>query len=245
MSLTITVFGLIDTTTGRLGIHRAPLDRGGSANLDRPWSKIAKAIDGHGIPTVTRDPISTPHAIACQLVLRAIGTLHQDRRPDRSTRSRWPTQQGRAHSAWDRCSEQYLVAATLLEQLIRPGFDAAQGAEKIRRYVRKAKFVVMEYRKAEAPYCYPRTQVGISERRYYKLLPQFAHEVNGRYVLDQDDVVARMMAHLDRVDQVRAVRAAALDVLRAHGFGEEAARKWLQRHQPEEAVNAWPRGQRP
>ena len=49
----------------------------------------------------------------------------------------------------------------------------------------------------------------------------------------------------DRVDQVRAVRAAALDALRSHGFGEAAARKWLQRHRPEEAVNAWPRGQRP
>jgi hypothetical protein len=58
-----------------------------------------------------------------------------------------------------------------------------------------------------------------------KLLPQFAQKINGRYVLDQDDVVARMKAHLNRLDQVRAVRAAALDVLRSHGFGEEAARK--------------------
>ena len=70
MSLTITVFGFYDTTTGRLGIHRAHLDRGVRRTLDRPWSKIAKAIHGHGIPTVTLDPISTPHAIACQLVLK-------------------------------------------------------------------------------------------------------------------------------------------------------------------------------
>ena len=138
------------------------------------------------------------------------------------------------------------AAATLLEQLIRPGFDPAQGAEATRRYVRrKASIAVMEYRKAEAPDRYPWTQVGISERRYYKLLPQFAQKVNGRYVLDHDDVVARMKAHLDRVDHERAVRAAALDVLRSHGFGEEAARKWLQRHRPEEAVDAWPRGPRP
>ena len=138
------------------------------------------------------------------------------------------------------------AAATLLEQLIRPGFDPAQGAEATRRYVRrKASIAVMEHRKAEAPDRYPWTQVGISERRYYKLLPKFAQKVNGRYVLDQDDVVARMKAHLDRVDQVRAVRAAALDVLQVHGFGEAAARKWLQRHRPEEAVNAWPRDQRP
>jgi hypothetical protein len=138
------------------------------------------------------------------------------------------------------------AAATLLEQLIRPGFDPAQGAEATRRYVRrKSSIAVMQHRKREAPDRYPWTQVGISERRYYKLLPQFAQKVNGRYVLDHDDVVARMKAYLDRVDHVRAVRTAALDVLRAHGFGEEAARKWLQRHRPEEAVDAWPRSPRP
>jgi hypothetical protein len=134
----------------------------------------------------------------------------------------------------------------LLEQLLRPGFDPAQGAEATRRYVRrKVSIVVMQYRKGEAPDRYPWTQVGISERRYYKLLPLFAQKVNGRYVLDHDDVVARMKAYLDRVDDVRAVRAAALDVLRSHGFSEEAARKWLQRHRPGEAVDAWPRGPRP
>ena len=30
-------------------------------------------------------------------------------------------------------------------------------------------------------------------------------KVNGSYVLDQDDVVARMKAYLDRADHVRAV----------------------------------------
>jgi len=100
----------------------------------------------------------------------------------------------------------------------------------------------MQHRKLESPDRYPWTQVGISERRYYKLLPLFAQKVNGRYVLDHDDVVARMKTYLDRVDDVRAVRAAALDVLRSHGFGEAAARKWLQRHRPEQAVDAWPRG---
>jgi hypothetical protein len=110
---------------------------------------------------------------------------------------------------------------------------------------RKANIAVMQYRKGEAPDRYPGTQVGISERRYYKLLPLFAQKVNGRYVLDHDDVVERMKAYLDRVDHVRAVRAAALDVLRSRGFGEAAARKWLQRHRPEEAVDAWPRGSRP
>ena len=38
--------------------------------IGRPWSKIAKAIHGHGIPTVTLDPVSTPFEIACQVVLK-------------------------------------------------------------------------------------------------------------------------------------------------------------------------------
>jgi hypothetical protein len=54
-----------------------------------------------------------------------------------------------------------------------------------------------------------------------------------------------MKAYLDRNDSQRAIRMDALEVLRSRGFGEEAARKWLQRHRPEEAVNAWPRGRRP
>src|SRR5262249_54258360 len=145
-----------------------------------------------------------------------------------------------------RAPNRAFAAATLLEQLIRPGFDPAQGAEATRRYVRrKASIAVMEHRKREAPENYPWTRVGISERRYYKLLPQFAQKLNGRYAYDPDDVVARMKAHLDRTDQARAVRAAARDVLRSHGFRDEAARKWLQRHPPKDAVHAWPRGRRP
>jgi hypothetical protein len=210
----------------------------------RPWRKIAKAIHGHGIPTITLDPISTPYEIACQVVLKGYwhGYLGSDEPAlANAVAMAYPRQVERIQRV-TRAPDRASAAATLLEQLIRPGFDPAQGAEATRRYVRrKASIAVMEYRKSEAPDRYPWTQVGISERRYYKLLPQFAQKVNGRYALDQDDVVARMKAHLDRVDQVRAVRAAALDVLRAHDFGEEAARKWLQRHRPEEAVTAWPR----
>jgi hypothetical protein len=216
--------------------------------MDRPWSMIAKAIHGHGIPTITLDPISTPHEIACQLVLKGYwhGYITRDEPALASAVAMaYPRQVERIRRE-TRAPSSTSAAATLLEQLIRPGFDPAQGAEKTRRYVRKkAKLVVTEYRKGEAPDRYPWTQVGISERRYYKLLPQFAQKVNGRYAVDQNDVVARMKAHLDRIDQLRAIRAAALDVLRAHGFGDEAARKWLQRHRPEEAVNALPRGQRP
>jgi hypothetical protein len=216
--------------------------------VDRPWRKIANAIHGHGIPTITLDPVSTAFEIACQVVLK--GYWHSYIGSDEPALANavamaYPRQVERIQRI-THAPNSVSAAATLLEQLIRPGFDPAQGAEATRRYVRrKASITVMQYRKGEAPDRYPWTQVGISERRYYKLLPQFAQKVKGRYVHNQDDVVARMKAYLDRVDQVRAVRAAALDVLRSHGFGEAAARKWLQRHRPEEAVNAWPRGQRP
>jgi len=216
--------------------------------IDRPWSTLAKAIHGNGIPTITLDPISTPYEIACQVILK--GYWHGYIRGDEPALANavamaYPQQVNRIQrktGAPNRAS----AAATLLEQLIRPGFDPAQGAEATRRYVRrKASIAAMQYRKNEEPDRYPWTQVGISERRYYKLLPLFAQKINGRYDYDLSDVVARMKAHLDRVDDARAVRAATLDVLRSHGFGEEAARKWLQRHRPEEAVNAWPRGRRP
>jgi len=216
--------------------------------VNRPWSKIAKAIHGHGIPAITLDPASTPFEIACQVVLK--GYWHGYIKGDEPALTNavamaYPRQVDRIQRV-THAPGRASAAATLLEQLIRPGFDPAQGAEATRRYVRrKASIAVMQYRKAEAPDRYPWTQLGISERRYYKLLPQFTEKVHGRYVYEQDDVVARMKEHLNHEDQVRAVRTAALDVLRAHGFGEEAARKWLQRHQPEEAVNAWPRGQQP
>ena len=216
--------------------------------IERPWRKIAGAIHGHGLPTITLDHVSTPLEIACQVVLKGYwhGYVGSDEPALANAVAMAYPQQVERIQRVTRAPSSASAAATLLEQLIRPGFDPAQGAEATRRYVRrKASITVMQYRKGEAPDRYPWTQVGISERRYYKLLPQFAQKINGRYVLDQDDVVGRMKAHLDRVDQVRAVRAAALDVLRVHGFGEAAARKWLQRHRPEQAVNAWPRDRRP
>jgi len=217
-------------------------------HMNRPWSKIAPAIHGHGIPTIALDPVSTPQEIACQVVLKGYwhGYIGGDEPAlANAIAHAYPRQVERIQRV-TRAPDRASAAATLLEQLIRPGFDPAQGAEATRRYVRrKASIAVMEHRKGEAPDRYPWTQVGISERRYYKLLPQFAQKVNGRYDLDYDDVVTRMKAHLDQMDHKRDVRAAALGVLRSHGFGEAAARKWLQRHRPEEAVNARPRGQRP
>ena len=215
---------------------------------DRPWSTLAKAIHGHGVPTITVDPASTPQDIACQVVLKgywhgyisaheptlakAVATAHAEsvQRIQRQTDA--PTRES--------------AVAMLLEQLIRPGFDPAQGAEATRRYVRRmASIVVMEHRKREHPDRYPWTHVGISERRYYKLLPLFAEKVNGRYDYDHGEVVAQMKAYLDEQDRKRAIRTATLDLLRSRGFSEAAARKWMQRHEPEHAINAWPRGQRP
>jgi hypothetical protein len=215
---------------------------------DRPWCKSAKAIHTHGMPTITLDSLSTPQEIACQVVLKGYwhGYIGSDEPAlANAVAMAYPRQVERIRRE-TRAPNNAAAAVTLLEQLIRPGFDPAQGAEATRRYVRrKASIAVMQYRKAEAPDRYPWTQIGISERRYYKLLPHFAQKVNGRYDLDHDDVVARMKAHLDGLDRERTIRANAIDVLRSHGFGEAAARKWLQRHEPKEAVNAWPRGQRP
>lgn len=215
---------------------------------DRPWNMLADAIHGYGVPTITLDPISSPQEIACQVVLK--GYWHGYVGADepvlaRALAAAYPQPveriQRRTHAPTTEAA-----AAMLLEQLIRPGFDPAQGAERTRRYVRqKASIVVMEHWKQEAPDRYPWTHIGISERRYYKLLPLFAEKVNGRYDYDQSDVIARMKAHLEEREHEREIRTAALDLLRSRGFGESAARKWLQRHEPEQAINAWPRGQRP
>lgn len=216
--------------------------------INRPWSRLAAAIHGHGIPTITVDPVSTAFEIACQVVLKGYWHAYiggHELALVNAVAMAYPQQVERIQRV-TRAPDRAAAAATLLEQLIRPGFDPAQGAEATRRYVRrKASIAVMQHRKTEKPDRYPWTQIGITERRFYKLLPQFALKVNSRYVYEQDDVVARMKEHLNREDRARAVRTAALDVLRAHGFGEEAARKWLQRHRPEEAIHAWPRGQQP
>jgi hypothetical protein len=212
--------------------------------MDRSWRTLARAVHGHGIPTITVDPRSTPHETACQLILKcywhgyipgtesAITESIEMAYPRAVERVRRQTGAPTSASA----------AAALLEQLIHPGFDPAQGAEATRRYVRrKASIVVMEHRKREAPDLYPWTHVGISERRFYKLLPQFAQKINGRYDYDHDELVARMKVSLHEREHHRDVRVAALGLLRSRGFTNEGARKWLQRHRPDDAMNARPR----
>jgi len=211
---------------------------------DRPWSRIASAIHGHGIPTITLDPVSTPEEIACQFVLKAYwhGYIAGDEPAlANAVAAAYPQAVERIERGTHAPSRQS-AAATLLEGLVRPGFNPAQGAEATRRYVRrKASIAVMQHRKRETPDRYPWTQVGISERRYYKLLPLFAQKVSGRYDYDHDEVVARMRSHLNQLDRERELRKAAMEVLVANGFGHEAARKWLQRHRAEEALTALPR----
>ncbi|WP_146603851.1 hypothetical protein [Micromonospora deserti] len=215
---------------------------------DRPWRRLASAIHGSGIPTITVDDKSTPYELACQVVLKAYwhGYLRGDEPALRNVVAlAYPKQVGLIHRKTD-APDAGSAAAMLLEQLIQPGFDPAQGAELTRRYVRrKARIVVMEHHKRESPQRYPWTQLGISERRYYKLLPLFAQKVNGHYQVDYDDIVTRMRDYLDSKDQSQEVRAATLDLLQQRGFSHAAARKWMQRHQPEEALDAWPRGLRP
>lgn len=212
--------------------------------IDRPWSKIAKAIHGHGIPTITCDAASTPLEVACQVLLKGYwhGYISGDEPALANALVLTYPKQVQSIKRETRAPSSAAAAAMLLEQLVMPGFDPAQGAEATRRYVRrKASIVVMEHKKLEAPDLYPWTQVGISERRFYKLLPLFALKHNGRYDYDHGDVVARMKAYLDEKDREREIRVSAIEVLRSHGFGDEAARKWLQRHRPEQAVDARPR----
>jgi hypothetical protein len=216
--------------------------------IDRPWPMLAKAVHGHGVPTITIDRASTQQEIACQVLLKAYwhGYIGNDEPSlaDAITLA-FPRQVERVRR-WTRAPTQAAAAATLLEGLIHPGFDPARGAEANRRYVsRKASIAVMKHRQSEAPDRYPWTRVGISERRYYKLLPRFARKVNGKYDPVPAEVVTRMKDYLDARDNDRSVRAMTLEVLRKHGFTDAASRKWLQRHAPADAVQAWPRGIHP
>jgi hypothetical protein len=213
--------------------------------VDRPWSMLAKAVHGAGIPTITLDRTSTPFEVACQLVLKAYWHGYIDRDDPvlaHAVGAAYPKEVERIQRGTRGPSKMY-AAATLLEQLVSPGFDPAQGAELTRRYVRrKASIAIMEFRKAEAPVPHVWTEVGISERRYYKLLPLFAQKVSGRYEYDRDEVIARMKEYLNQGERDREIRAAALALLRSRGFRDDAARKWLQRHSPIDAVKARPRG---
>jgi hypothetical protein len=214
---------------------------------DRPWRIMADAIHGSGIPIMTVDEASTDEEVGCQLVLLAhwhgyisadedglIGALIQA----------YPAPVARIRAGTD-APDVRAAAAMLLGRLLRPGFDPAKGAAATRRYVnRLASIVVMEHRKATAPAgSWPWQRLGIKERHYYKLLRRAGiPKVGGRYQVD-DDLLDALRQYLDWKEEPSA-RVLAKSVLLEHGFTDAAARKWLQRHPPEDAVRAWPRASR-
>ena len=106
---------------------------------DRPWGILAKAIHGHGVPTITVDAASTPRRSPAKWSRRDTGTATSAPTSPHwqgPSRPRTPN----LYSAFNvrplRRPERWAVAM-LLEQLVRPGFDPAQGAEATRRYVAK------------------------------------------------------------------------------------------------------------
>jgi hypothetical protein len=218
--------------------------QGVNQRTDRPWPMLAKAIHAHGIPVVTVDQASSPMELACQVLLKAYwhGYVGSDEPLlARAVALAFPRQVGRVRRE-TKAPDLDAAAALLLEGLLHPGFDPARGAEASRRYVtRKASIAIKQHRKQENADRQPWTLIGISERRYYKLLPKFATKVDGRYAADPGEIVPRMREYLDRLDRTRSARADLLAGLRGRGFSEAAARKWLQRHRPEDALNAWPR----
>ena len=137
------------------------------------------------------------------------------------------------------------AAALLFEGLLRPGFDPARGAAAARRYVnRMAKVVILNHRKTTDGGVRPWEALGVSERRYYKLLNRFAPRTGTRYEVDAD-VLEKIRAHLIRCDEKAETHAAAMELLQERGFNYAAARKWLQRHPYSEALTASPRPKRP
>jgi hypothetical protein len=136
------------------------------------------------------------------------------------------------------------AAATLLEGLLRPGFDPARGAESTRRYVsRKASLAILERKKLDHATLRPWESFGIGERYYYKLLKRLASKESGSHLVDET-VGQRIFKYLRGRDEHIETKTQLMELLQVRGFSRSAARKWLYRHRPEEALSAWPRGSR-
>ena len=170
----------------------------------RPWHPIARAIHGYGVPVVRIDASSTPEETGCALVL--IGRWHgwfdaNEPGLGEAVVRAFPAPVARIRRRTG-VPDDMSAAAMLLEGLLFPGFDPSLGADSNRRYVaRKASIAVMNHRKAEAA-SHPWTDLGIDERRFYKLLPQFSSKVAGRYEVDAD-VLDRIRTDLERREQER------------------------------------------
>jgi len=212
----------------------------------RPWRILASAIHAHGIPILTLDPDSTSEEIQCQLLLHAYWHRYIDGdEPEMAdvVASAYPRaveRIARATGSPDRRS----AAAVLLEGLLHPGFDPAVGAAAGRRYVsRKATIAILNHRKTSAGGLRPWEVLGVTERRYYKLLKRFARKTGARYDIDAS-MFDRIRDHLTSRDQRTEQHTAALELLQGRGFSYAAARKWLQRHAYSDALKAWPRHSR-
>ena len=213
----------------------------------RPWPKLARAIHDHGIPVLSLDPESTLEEIQCQILLLA--HWHKYVGADEPEiadviAAAYPQAVARIARA-TRSPDARAAAALLFEGLLQPGFDPARGTEAARRYVnRKATIAILNHRKTTDGAVRPWEALGISERRYYKLLNQFAPKTGTRYEVDAD-VLEKIRAHLISRDEKTETHAAAMKLLQERGFNYAAARKWLQRHDYSEALTAWPRSKRP
>jgi hypothetical protein len=216
------------------------------AAMKKGWRVTATAVHDHGMPILSLDPESTPEELGCQLLLLAF--WHKYVSPDDpeladAIASAYPEPVRRIVRA-TRAPDARAAAAMLFEGLLRPGFDPSMGAAAARRYVaRKASIAIRNHRKAADGGLCPWEALGVSERRYYKLLSQFAPKNGGKYEVDQD-VLDRIRSHLAGRDQATEKHDAAMAVLQGRGFSYDAARKWLQRHDYSEVLRAQPRPKR-
>jgi len=201
----------------------------GAARPPRPWRAEARAVHAHGVPILSLDGQTTTEEVIAQMLLVAYwhGYLEGDETAfiPRSLAAAFPRNVASVKRGTG-ASDIEAAAALLFERLLRPGFDPTRGAESIRRYIaRHATTLVRAHRASEAGF-EPWRDFAIQERHYYKLLARLAEKgLDGRYEVD-DSVKAKIRGYLGD----RRQHEAAMAKLRGLGFGDDAARKWLQRH---------------
>ncbi len=234
----------------RLTSH--PVDRalafriwpGITRKAERPWHFAAQAVHNHGVPILTLDKRSSEAEVGCQLLLLAQWHGLLDRNEGglaEAFAAAYPKSVERVRAAMQ-MPDNVSAAATLLEGLLRPGFDPARGAESTRRYVsRKASLAILERKKLDHATLRPWESFGIGERYYYKLLKRLASKESGSYVVD-DTVRQTLFKYLRGRDERIETKTRLMELLQERGFSRSAARKWLYRHLPEDALSAWPRG---
>ena len=211
----------------------------GPVRPPRPWRSAQRAVHAHGVPILSLDQESTPEEVIAQLLLLAYwhGYLEGEETAliPRSLASAFPRDVARVRSGTG-ASDDEEAATLLFERLLRPGFDPTRGAGPSATTSRHSRTLVLSHRASEARFD-PWREFDINERYYYKLLARFTERgPDGRYEVD-DTVKAKLHDYLAG----RRKREAALARLRSVGFGDAAARKWLQRHSLDEILTAKPR----